>query len=432
MPSSRQRAGRYSNAVVAVILAFGLAAFLRRRRGEPQLPVPRQPSMKPPDRPRPAASVLVIILLGAGLSVLGGALGYSGLRPPAPPPGTLSTIGFSATSPTDVEDFLADMKVTVDGCRNPVEVALLIRPSAQAWASYALPPRTLVSKVALVVTGPISHLKVRTGSLYQDENGLISTDVPLGQYPAAVTAPRDPQAFHGGDVYVGTGPRHYALSRGFVADWARTHISLYYTFQADWLRQRTSGSLIDTHASSCYLSLPSITGPGAESADVNAVHGTGSQTELPDTTPATLADGAVFVASKQALFDGGDSSPGPADSIPAGEVWDCQLVGMPPLGSEENAIKVTTPGLLQFSASGVPFWEAANGPEAGLINDPIAGYNANAPADCAAAAAFTNGESSTVNAFSLVIAGALLGLGLTVVFEEIVRSMRKRLDGHAE
>jgi hypothetical protein len=435
MQPGNSRSRKIANmAVATIVVLFGIAAFRRRRNAVPENVV-SQPGLREAPEGRPAMSAwrklglrTIILVLGALISAFGAVLGYSGLRAASPPPPTVSTIGFTTTSPGVTDGLFADMRITVTGCQNPVDVSLLIRIGAGAWATgYA--PKNVVSKVALVVTGPISDLHAQTGSLYQARNGLVSDNVPPGPYASAAEAPSDPQMFRYRDSRIRRGASSYELSYGTVRDWAQTHIGLYYSFKAPWLVPRTGGSLLDYEASSCYLSLPSITGADVQRADVDAVKSTGQPLEPGNVTSPTIADGAILVLSKQALFDAADSYPPPTESRPEGDLWTCQSSGIPSLSAEEASIRVFTPGLVQVSPSGIPFWEATSGPEASIGDDPIAGYDSSAPPDCTAAVALESGASTSASGFSLVIAGALLGLGLTVIFEELVRIIRRRMEG---
>jgi hypothetical protein len=338
--------------------------------------------------------------VGAVLLALALAAAPVVLTPDAPPGGALSAIGFGLTTPrplTGEHSFALRLGIRLHGCDNPADITLVASASSEWWSRHNAALASGRSTLHLIVPGAGFRL------LGAHTTGFPEELAPLNLSPddagvAAVTS--RPTRWGTREITV-------TLDR-----WGDTNAAVAVRFQGAWLSPRGLGT--------CYLRLPALVGlAGLPSTD--QITGqvsrqprhvfNGAPVSLRDpasglsfpirdgTRNAEILNGATAVDAHDVDVDTSESTPPPNSFSRQQAIWACTAK---PVGLRD----------LFYTTS------------ESQIALPESQLGAQAAQNCAALAVVRAAGAAWQRDVALVLVGALLSLGVSLIVE-VVLALRK-------
>jgi hypothetical protein len=330
-------------------------------------------------------------MLGSSVIVLAGSawFGWELERTQGPPERFPVAIGF-ASSDTLAEQppgYAVAVWVDVRGCKNPAHVTVTVAGTADLWRLHKRRPEFRLPARSAIAVGVTDRTitRLRLVPVYGDASRPSPAD-------SVTRVPFSVAGFHRGPSKQ-QGPTPTKAAReivGFFDHWERTWWAVAATFDADWVSPRDFES--------CYVRLPALTGlladPGSGSAG-DAVSGKGAGPVVTSFGSTRLV-GDGRVASELSIP--------PPNEAPT-STWTCQDAG-PPGGGIPGDL---SPASLAFK----------HGNGALSLRDDRRAEAVNG--GCDAVAVVERPDRSALRDLLLLVAGAGIALGMSLVAEVAVR-----------
>lgn len=339
-----------------------------------------------------------LAIAGVGLVSVGSALTF-GLLPEHNATGTLAgAVGVLPPSPgTQDRGFDVGLAAQPRGCNESVPIKLVVNGSTAYWSEHRSPAGAWLPFV-IVLPGHFNDLRTGLGRI-----DTIPVDDPE-QANIDNSAVMELRKY----LLVTPGKRDLTVLSGEVEGWSQTKRPVIVTADADWITRRG--------VNDCNLQLPALAGPPSALAVVEALtcHGldhsylAGSCTDPPgsaDTSTASISPGlevseAVAMVSGSNI-SGSESVPEPVE-INESSGWRCR-------SPSPTVAPQITGGLEAGSGSA----------SASVVNQD----------DCHAVATVL--ASNWHRDFLLILIGALMAVGVHMIFQAMVEARPKHKSGRS-
>lgn len=403
--SHLQRVGLW--AIAAVVVA---AKLVRYRRQKPQPSSVAIPNAKEQRRPStafrgglPLGLVVVGLLLGIAALIVGRPLLTTTTAP------LVSTPGVQVLGPAAGDGELGlvvRLAVRTTGCSGAAEATIVVAGTQQYWTRTK---RNAGSRHRFAVVIGAPAVKVR--------------DVGLGRADGALS---DDAAFF--SRYLDRPIRSYVVRQnkrttvitGTAKEWGTDGTSLVIQLLAPWLARRSY--------SSCWLTLPPLTGPlsqqaGAAGGVDPGGGGRGLSVALKPKERAALGSdepllATTYVQPLGGAVDVGSSSPSPGSNS---RTWNYACRGRQPLTTARILETARGEGSIKERAARLPGLLTADGFSEGTYLERH--YS---KSDCAATAVINDASRGSRRDLLVLLLGALLGLAATLIVEGGLVALRLR------
>ncbi len=336
------------------------------------------------------------IVVGLLLVLVSGLLAWRQSEARPAPMGTPVGMGFIMPPPLRHERGLyVRVRARVDGCHNPVQVTVLGGGSAEYWHDQPI-EAGLTTQVGFAVDDPgVRNLRLRLAHVDEADETMIPPAAPVREFaPPGVLSGVSTSVMRVNDAYA------VKLIRAKIKRFHIYQPLLIASFDADWIGERDG--------TSCFLQLPALVGYGADCAlavpidrlkldFVPLLKQGGEGRPLCDPGREQATSASTLVEASGAHVDATASQPAPGG--PDLLRWSCSAERTPESAHNRLLAVIESDKL-------------APAPQVYDLHHSVTGAR-----NCAANVVLAEDGADSRRTFLLIVYGAIIGLGLTLVVE---------------
>jgi hypothetical protein len=365
-------------------------------------------------RVRTAARVTVLV--GCGLllvSLVVGLLLLPERDAPAPLPGAIGILPPPPVLPHAGRGFALALATQVDGCANPVAVRMVTAGTSEYWSDYLAATRSSTR-------GAFPFVLVLPGEV------MGNLRVGLASRATNITDPVDAQFGHASEIQIERTQRDIGrtIVTGRVTDWPSTLLPLVVTFNANWLSPRG--------LSTCYLRLPRLSGAQTATSVVDAVGGCSqinadyrnrpckplvTSGATPYVGALVVSHGTSIVTVRSGEVSPDMSAPPPSSVVDGNATWTCTATP-DTIGRFSDRPGASVPDVVGGRGGGAAY--------------SLRAIEGTAGGTCRAVAVITEDSAAYSRDLLILVIGAVMGLGLTLVVQAITEMLASRGSRHRQ